>query len=149
MTRNLPTSLNTFFDALNSSNYSRLIGFDDIFGRAETLLNSVKTVGYPPCNIVKVNDNEYEIQLAVAGFTTDNLDIEVEDNVIKVTGKSFMGDEVSYIHRGIAMRDFVAPFMLGEYVEVSNASLRNGLLTITCTRRVPDSKKAKKVPVEG
>jgi molecular chaperone IbpA len=110
------------------------------------------TQGYPPYNIERVEENAFRIELAVAGFTDDDLDIELNDGVLTVTGKraETEGQETrEFLHRGIAERAFELRFQLADYVEVAGAALENGLLHIELKRELPESKKARQIPISG
>lgn len=110
-----------------------LLGFDHM----ETLLErAAKSAAdsYPPYNIEQTGENALRITLAVAGFSTDELAVTVEDRQLVVRGKQADGDERNYLHRGIATRQFQRAFVLAEGIEVVDASLGNGLLTIDLAR---------------
>ena len=108
---------------------------------------------YPPYNIVKVDDNKYVIELAVAGFGKQNLDIEINDGTLAITGSSHlanMQDEDNtntYLYKGIADRNFTRKFSIADTVEIKNAELINGMLKIWLENIIPDSKKPKKVDI--
>jgi molecular chaperone IbpA len=129
--------------------FSRVIGIDRIFAVAEALSNQVTESGFPPHNIVKVGENDYTIELAVAGFSVDELTIETKERVIVVTGerKATEGDGVSFLYRGIANRSFRREFPQAEFVEVQGASLKNGILSISLKREVPENQKHRKVDI--
>jgi molecular chaperone IbpA len=129
------------------------IGFDSLFDYLGATPKCSSQ--YPPTNIVRVNDHEYRIEMAVSGFEDDEIDITVEPKgsiegqYLIVTGtptKEPSTDE-QYIHRGISSRKFEQMFRLGEYVEVEKATRKNGLLIITVKRNVPDELKPKKIPI--
>ena len=102
---------------------------------------------YPPYNIHK-DDDQYIIEMAVAGFTEDDIDIEVQDDVLKVVGSaSTSTNSSSYLHRGIANRGFTRNFNLAETIEVKSASLINGMLQICLENIVPENKKPRKVNI--
>jgi molecular chaperone IbpA len=107
-----------------------------------------KSNGYPPYNIAQINEDEYMISIAVAGFGMDNLDITVEKNVMTVEGTAPKGDEeVNYLHKGIGGRNFRRQFTLAEHVEVANATLELGMLNIHLVREVPEAQKPKKIKI--
>lgn len=105
--------------------------------------------GYPPYNISKDNNDVYEITLAVAGFKKSDIDIELEDGTLKITGKSEVldSDEKEYLHKGIAERNFVRTFKLAEYVEVKKASLEDGILRISLFRNIPEALKPQSIDI--
>ena len=120
-----------------------LLGFDEL---ERVLERAAKTGndGYPPYNIERLNGGEDEsvdtlrITLAVAGFTEDELDITLEENQLSIRGKQVDNDDRVYLHRGIAARQFQKSFVLAEGIEVSGASLRNGLLSVELVRLQPE-----------
>ena len=133
-------------DALNRA----LIGFDTMFDTMERRFqNSVNNNNYPPHNILKLEENEYAIQLAVTGFDKNEISVTVENNVLVVKGESMTTDydPEAYIHRGLATRDFVKEFPLAEHIEVVGAETKNGMLTIKLVRNVPESAKPKVIDI--
>ncbi len=132
-------------DALNRA----LVGFDTMFDQMERrFANSVST-NYPPHNILKLEENEYAIQLAVTGFDKAEIAVTVENNVLVVEGKSMTTDYApeQYLHRGLASRDFVKEFPLAEHIEVAGASIKNGMLTVNLIRNIPESAKPKIIDI--
>jgi molecular chaperone IbpA len=126
------------------------IGFDDAFKRLTQFHDDMaKAVpGYPPYNIRKVEDNKYLIELAVAGFSRNDIEILLEDNVLKISGKSKPDDSGdSFLHKGIAERAFNRTFSLADTIEVKNADLINGMLKIWLENIIPDNKKSKKIDI--
>jgi molecular chaperone IbpA len=104
--------------------------------------------GYPPYNIRKVEDNKYLIELALAGFSRNDIEILLEDNVLKISGKSKSDDSGdSFLHKGIAERAFNRTFSLADTIEVKNADLINGMLKIWLENIIPDNKKSKKIDI--
>ena len=130
--------------------YRSTVGFDRIFNRLDGLVGQeAKT--YPPYNIEKLGDDAYRISIAVAGFAESDLVIESKENSLVVKGGKSATDEKGreFLHRGIAERAFELRFQLAEYVEVSGASLENGLLHIELKRQLPESKKARTIEIKG
>jgi molecular chaperone IbpA len=131
--------------------YRSTVGFDRLFNRLDGLVGQeAKT--YPPYNIEKVGDDAYRISIAVAGFAQSDLVIESKENSLLVKGaKAPLSEEKNreFLHRGIAERAFELRFQLAEYVEVSGASLENGLLHIELKRELPESKKARQIPISA
>ena len=128
--------------------YRSTVGFDRLFNRLDGLAGQEKT--YPPYNIEKVGDDAYRISIAVAGFAEGDLVLESKENGLVVKGaKAPVTDEKAreFLHRGIAERAFELRFQLAEYVEVSGASLENGLLHIELKRQLPESKKARTIAI--
>ena len=131
--------------------YRSSIGFD----RLGSLLNSALDTeqpysSYPPYNIEVKAENEYQISLAVAGFTEGELDIQTERGVLTIRGKKATTEEKrQYLHQGIANRSFERKFNLADHVEVTDAELVNGLLIIQLVKELPEAMKPKKIPVNG
>ena len=126
------------------------VGFDQMFNEMDRMFeNSAhKGTGYPPYNIAQINENEYMISLAVAGFGMDNLSIEKDKDTLKIEGTAPKGDEeVNYLHRGIGGRNFRREFKLAEHVDVHNAELKNGMLNVHLKREVPEELQPKKIKI--
>ena len=126
------------------------IGFDSLFNEMESRLQ-VNQGGYPPYNIVQLNDNEFVISVAVAGFSMKNLNVTQDKNVLHVEGTAPDSEaEVNYLHKGIGGRSFRREFALAEHVYVKSAGLENGLLNVHLVREVPEELKPKTIKiVEG
>lgn len=123
------------------------LGFDH-FERTMDRLKKTSD-GYPPYNIEQVSENQLRITLAVAGFTMDDLEVELENNQLTVRGKqSDDNEERVFLHRGIASRQFQRSFVLADGIEVSGASLDNGLLHIDMTRIIPEPQ-VQKISING
>ncbi len=128
--------------------YRSTIGFD----RLASLLDSALTTdtaapSYPPYNIEVHDENHYAITLAVAGFEKSELDISVEKGVLTVRGKQEKEDTREYLHHGIANRSFERKFNLADYVDVTNAELTNGLLTISLIKEIPEAMKPRSISI--
>ena len=144
----------TRITTLNLPTFHRhMIGFDRMFDEMDRLFENSPnngSTGYPPYNIAKLNDDEFMVSLAVAGFAMDNLSIEKDKDVLKIEGKAPKGDdEVNYVHRGIAGRNFVREFTLADHVNVKVAKLENGMLNIHLVREVPEEMKPKKIEINA
>ena len=140
----------TRLTTLDLPNFHRAtIGFDRLFNELErSFANSPNGNGYPPYNIAQINEDEYMISLAVAGFGMDNLEITKDGNALKVEGTSPKGDEnVNYLHKGIGGRNFRREFTLADHVEVQNAGLELGMLNIHLKREVPEELQPKKIKI--
>jgi molecular chaperone IbpA len=110
--------------------------------------NSPNGNGYPPYNIAQINEDEYMISLAVAGFGMDNLSITTDGDQLKIEGTAPKGDEkVNYLHKGIGGRNFRREFTLAEHVNVENASLELGMLNVHLKRDVPEELQPKKIKI--
>ena len=127
------------------------IGFDSIFDEFDRMLDSSDFVSnYPPYNINQVKDNKYKIEVALAGFDKKDIAVEAKDNSLTIRSKN---KETIYekgngvVHRGIARRQFVRSFALGEDIKVNDAKLENGLLTVDLEREVPEEEKPRLIEV--
>ena len=125
---------------LSVFNSPLLLGFDH-FERMLDRVSKTAADGYPPYNIEQIGDHRLNITLAVAGFNGDDLDVSIEDNQLTVCGKQEDDPERLYLHRGIAARQFVRSFVLAEGIEVTGASLDNGLLSIDLARPEPETQR--------
>ena len=123
------------------------LGFDEIEKTFDRLRKSGGE-GYPPYNIEQIGETGLRITLAVAGFTMETLDVEIESNQLVIRGKQAEDEDRVYLHRGIAARQFQRSFVLADGIEVRGASLDNGLLHIDLERVVPEST-ARKIEIQG
>ena len=125
------------------------IGFDRLFNELDRqFANSPNGNGYPPYNIAQINDDEYMISIAVAGFGMDNLDITKDGKILRIEGTAPKGDdEVNYLHKGIGGRNFRREFTLADHVEVENANLELGMLNIHLKRNIPEALKPKTITI--
>ena len=125
------------------------VGFDRMFDELARTAGTLNSSNYPPYNIVRVAENEYEIEVAVAGFAEDELDVEIQYGELFVKGESKDTDvrTGNYLHQGIAARDFTRTFALADNVEVKGASVKNGILTIKLEVFIPESEKPKKIAI--
>jgi len=128
------------------------VGFDDLFDRINEFHDNVaKNIpNYPPYNIKKIEDNKYVIEMAVAGFGKQDIEITTEDDKLVIKGNVESDDtkEDDMLWQGLALRPFTRMFTLNDQVEVNNAEMINGLLKVTLERIIPESKKPKKVEVK-
>jgi molecular chaperone IbpA len=123
------------------------IGFDHVLHQLAAANEYLpKIPAYPPYNVKKIDEEHYTIEMAVAGFGKHNLDIELKDGVLSITGNTET-EEGDYLHKGIANRAFTRKFTIADTVEVKNAELTNGMLKIFLERFVPEEKKAKKIDI--
>jgi molecular chaperone IbpA len=123
------------------------VGFDHLFDMLDELSDNAQS--YPPYNIERTDENRYRITLAVAGFGEKDLNIEVKDGVLGVSGKHDESQKQSYLYQGIAGRAFERRFQLAEHVEVKAARLENGLLHVELERIVPEEKKPRRVQINA
>lgn len=128
--------------------YRSSVGFDRLGSLINHALTAESTTsGYPPYNIEVLDENRYAITLAVAGFSQEELDIQVEKGVLSVAGNKATKDERQYLYQGIANRTFERKFNLADYVEVTGADLSNGLLTISLKKEIPEAMKPKSIAI--
>lgn len=128
------------------------VGFDRLFDMLENSSFGQGQENYPPFDLIKEGENEYRIQLAVAGFSPDEIDITAQQNVLIVTGrKSDESEEKGpdFIYRGIANRSFERRFALADHIQVRNADLKDGLLSIELVREIPEAMKPRKINIGG
>ena len=132
------------------------IGFDDMFDQFESMLgNGGMTMqsNYPPYNIRKTGKDNYSIEVALAGFSKKDVEVEFEDNILTVRTKQFNKSEDQnvdgeIIHKGISQRQFARSFTIADDVKVNGAELKDGLLTIACERILPDHKKKRLIDIK-
>jgi molecular chaperone IbpA len=126
--------------------YRSTVGFDQL----QSLLDSVTrdtSPSYPPYNIERLGENEYRITMAVAGFSEKDLEIEVKQNALTISGKRAEPENANYLYQGIAGRSFERRFQLADHVEVKGAHLENGLLHVDLVRRIPEELKPRQVSI--
>jgi molecular chaperone IbpA len=128
-----------------------LFPFGSLAQEFEKAFATTHTTNYPPYNLIKFNDNEYSLQFAVAGFKKPDIEILVDNGVLKISGKApepEFEDGAGYVHKGIATRKFSRSFSLPEYFEVDWAGMEDGILSIGLTKKIPDEKKPKQITIE-
>jgi len=123
------------------------LGFHDQLTRWKHLTDVKKTTSFPPYNIIKVDDDNYTVELAVAGYSKDDIDITVDNDLLVVKSNKIEKGKEEFVHQGIAERTWEQQFVLGEYMKVAKASLKDGLLVITVERELPDELKPKKIAI--
>ncbi len=129
--------------------FRSVIGFDRLASTLESAYRA-ETGGYPPYNVEIEDENKYRITMAVAGFTEGDLNLEVKENILTVSGSRPDEErEHRYLYRGIANRSFERKFQLADYVKVVEARLINGLLHIDLVREVPEAMKPRKIEVRS
>ncbi|MGA9657998.1 MAG: Hsp20 family protein [Asticcacaulis sp.] len=136
--------------------YRSAVGFDRLANLLDTAARAETAPGWPPYNIERLaapegadQEDTYRIELAVAGFRPDQLNIEVKENVLTITGKKDSDDTArTYLHRGLAERSFERRFQLADHIRVTDADLANGLLSVTLTLEVPEAKKARTIAIK-
>jgi molecular chaperone IbpA len=125
------------------------VGFDQLFNQLNYMTNNAAQDNkYPPHNVIQVDETHYAIELAVAGFEENEINIELNKNVLTITGEQIpVTKEKTYFHKGISNRDFTKTFPLGDHIEVISATVRNGILTITLERIIPEEDKPKAIAI--
>jgi len=131
------------------------VGFDNVFDHFERMMddhnfNQMTATNFPPYNIVKTGDYTYDVELALAGFSKDDIDVEYKDNMLTVKSKEKAKDSDidGMLHRGISKRWFSKAFTIADDVEVKGAELKDGLLKISMERIIPEGKKARTIEVK-
>lgn len=125
------------------------IGFDRLFDLVDESLRFEPADNYPPCNIVRMSEDQYRISLAIAGFKPEQIGVTVHQNTLTISGRvEEKQEDTEYLYRGIAARPFERRFSLADFVEVKRASFEDGLLQIELERKVPESMKPRKIDVQ-
>ena len=126
------------------------VGFDQLFNDMDRMMSTQQTNStYPPYNIVRVDSDNFIIEIAVAGFSEDELDISVDQGQLIITGSTIDSDERTYLHKGIGTRNFTRTFRLDHFIEVGEASIRDGLLIVNLTRVIPEDLKPRKIAIRS
>jgi molecular chaperone IbpA len=124
------------------------IGFNRELDRLSTVHNLATRQAYPPYDILKLDEDTYKLSLAVAGFSKTDIDVSIDNGTLIIKGEIAEVTDAEIVHKGIAARKFTRTFALGEYMEVSSAELKDGMLTINIVRVVPEDKKPKVIKVK-
>jgi molecular chaperone IbpA len=126
------------------------IGFDHLFDLADAAQRAAASEdNYPPYNIERLGEDRYQISLAVAGFSPDDIAVTAEQNVLTIEGRKPEPEQREYLYRGISARHFKRQFNLADYVQVKNATFENGLLCIELAREVPEAMKPRRIAING
>ena len=125
------------------------VGFDRLFDLAQAAAQHVGEDNYPPYNIERLGEDSYQISLAMAGFSPDEISITAEQNVVTIEGNKPEQAEREFLYRGISTRHFKRQFNLADYVQVKNASFDNGLLKIELVREIPEAMKPRRIAING
>jgi len=133
--------------AMDLFNDPFFIGFNRELGRLNNA-HKINSQSYPPYDLLKLDEDTYRISIALAGFTKDNIDISVDGGTLIINGEIVEVTDAEVIHKGIAGRKFTRSFALGEYMEVSSASLTDGMLNIDVVRNMPEEKKPKVIKIK-
>lgn len=128
-----------------------LLGFDELFNNFENRFANQINNSYPPYNILKHDENSYELEIAVTGFDKSEITVEIDQNQLVVKGERVREDnaETQYLHKGLATRDFTRSWTLAEHMEVGDGSIKNGVLTIALKRIVPEALKPRVLKIKG
>jgi molecular chaperone IbpA len=127
---------------------SLFVGFDTLFEDLEKIHNNAKTGNdnYPPHNIVRIDDEKFLIELAVAGFSKDDIDLELKDGILKIKG-CVEADEREYAYKGISSRKFEKSFRLSEFVVIDGADLEDGILVVYARVEIPEEQRPRKIDI--
>ncbi len=126
------------------------VGFDSMFDRWESVFDfntAQNNTKYPPYNIRKDGDSKYFIEMAVAGLSEEDLEVELKDGMLSVRSKQSTEDESTYVHRGIAKRTFERSWTLSDDIIVKGCNLTNGMLTVELEKIIPEEKRARLIPI--
>jgi molecular chaperone IbpA len=126
-----------------------LVGFDRIFDDMERRYANSVSNNYPPYNIARLEDNLYEIAIAVTGFEKSDVEVTVEGDKLTITGtkEEKVEDGVEFLHRGLALRDFERTFTLADHMKVQSAEIKNGILTVRIEREIPEEMKPRVIDI--
>jgi len=141
-----PTQYNPFATIEAWFNDPFFLGFHDQFARWNT--NKVTTSTFPPYNVKKIDEDNYIVELAIAGYEREDIDVTVDKDTLIIKSERENDDKVDYLHKGIAGRNFTQTFTLGEYMIVKSAALDNGLLTVKIERELPESAKPRQIKIK-
>ena len=134
--------------AFDFGNFRRSsVGFDRLFDMLEN--NNFGGENYPPFDLIKLDDNRYRIEVAVAGFGSDDIEITSQQNQLLVRGQKSEENGSNYVHRGIANRSFERRFALADHIQVRGADLKDGMLSIELVREIPEAMKPRKIEIGG
>lgn len=123
---------------------SAFIGFERVFEELERARNGNSNYtnnAYPPHNVIRIDDDNYEIELAVAGFDESDIEVTYKDNVLSIEGNKDSREQTEYVHQGISNRKFTKTFNLSEHIEIRGADLVNGILSVRLERVIPEDQK--------
>jgi molecular chaperone IbpA len=125
------------------------IGFDHLADLVDSSLRQAADDNYPPYNIERSSEDHYRITLALAGFSPDDVTVTAEQNTLTIEGRKTGNDEREFLYQGIAARPFRRVFNLADYVQVKQASFKDGLLTIELAREIPEAMKPRRIAING
>ena len=148
MTSNIPTFRLNHLDIPQINKFG--IGFDSIFEDIHRLASVAGKDNYPPYNVIKIDDDHFAIELALAGIDKEALDIQVDQNQLTIsTDKAESDEELEYLHKGISQRGFSRSFTLADHVIVQGADMVNGVLKISLERQLPEELKPRKIDISS
>jgi len=124
------------------------LGFDPLF-REFDHFSRMPNENYPPHNIVSIDDDNLVIEIAIAGYAKENVSIEIEEKLLRITGCRDVSENVNYLHKGISEKSFTKSFRLSEHIQIKNAEMDNGMLKIHLEYIIPDEKKPKVIPINS
>jgi molecular chaperone IbpA len=133
--------------AMDLFNDPFFIGFNRELGRLNTAYKT-NSNSYPPYDLLKLDEDTYRISLAIAGFSREDIDVSVDNGTLIIKGEILEVTDAEVVHKGIAGRKFVRSFALGEYMEVTSAELKDGMLHVNVVRIVPEDKKPKSIKIK-
>ena len=133
--------------AMDLFNDPFFIGFNRELGRLNTA-HKTNSQAYPPYDLIKLDEDTYRLSIAVAGFTKDDVDVSVDNGTLVIKGEIIEVTDAEVVHKGIATRKFTRSFALGEYLEVTGADLKDGMLHVSIDRVVPEEKKPKTIKIK-
>ena len=140
--------VNTLFDTVWRDISPFAVGFDRTFDSLSIMANSKsQNINYPPYNIRKVSDEKYTIELAIAGFDEEDIDVEVQGETLTISGKRPSEASEGLVHQGLASRNFVRKFVVSDDIEVKHADLIDGMLTIELEKIFPEGKEPREIPI--
>jgi molecular chaperone IbpA len=133
--------------AMDLFNDPFFIGFNRELGRLNTA-HKTNTTSYPPYDLLKLDEDTYRISIAIAGFSKDDINVSVDNGTLIIKGEIVEVTDAEVVHKGIAGRKFTRSFALGEYMEVTGAEMKDGMLHINVDRIIPEDKKPKTIKIK-
>jgi len=133
--------------AMDLFNDPFFIGFNRELGRLNTA-HKTNLQSYPPYDLLKLDEDTFKLSLAIAGFTKDDIEVSVDNGTLIIKGETTEEADAEFVHKGIAGRKFTRSFALGEYMEVTGAELKDGMLNINVDRIIPEEKKPKTIKIK-
>ena len=128
--------------------FHQTLGFENFIRDVENILNETKPVtNFPPHNIIKADENKYVVELAIAGFNKDEIDIQVQDNTLTIKGEKQEKEHHEYLHHGIGTRSFTKTITIADTIEVKGAEIKDGILRIGLENIIPEHKKPRKIEI--